>query len=317
MNRCRLLLTRNKAVTVLPRGATLRAPARPASTQPVPIETVLKGNVLMVMFNNPKKLNAWTDPVLRGLLASMMEAKERVDVKGVVVTGKGSYYSAGVDLSNTIQPMLPSKLIRSIRDHNQLLFDTFICFPKPIVAAVNGPVIGAALTSTLLMDSVIASETATFSLPFAKLGVPPEGCSSITLAERMGSEQAQRMLGLEHWIPTAAEAHAAGLIDEVVSSTASDELESPLMIRAHQLVEARIAGGGGRRFDAAEAARLRQVNALESADLANAFVSDKFLGAMYDFNVKRKKSRLAHFFWAARASLPIWQPKAIEPAYPE
>ena len=218
-------------------------------------------------------------------------------VKGVVITGSGKYYSAGVDLSSLIQPMAPAKLVKQIRDQNEKCFGLFLDFPKPIVAAVNGPAIGAAVTSTILTDRVLANEAATFSLPFAKLGVPPEGCSSVTWPERMGQTNAQRMLGPENWIPTANEAFEAGLIDEVVPGDAN-----ALVARAVEVVRERIAAGGKRRFDAAEHARLSKVNAQESATLANAFVSAKFLSAMEAFNVKRKKSQLATFFWLAKVT---------------
>jgi enoyl-CoA hydratase/carnithine racemase len=67
-------------------------------------------------------------------------------------------------------------------------------------------------------DSIVASEVATFSLPFAKLGVPPEGCSSALFVEHMGEATAQRILGPEAWIPTAAQAMDVGFptVDEVV-----------------------------------------------------------------------------------------------------
>ena len=55
----------------------------------------------------------------------------------------------------------------------------FIQFPKPIIAAVNGPGIGAGATAPALCDTIIASERATFSTPFKLLGVGPEGCSSV------------------------------------------------------------------------------------------------------------------------------------------
>ena len=119
-------------------------------------------------------------PLLSSLFKTLKEAGTSADVKGVVITGSGKYYSAGVDLSSMIKPMAPSKLVRQIRDQNELCFGSFLNFPKPIVAAVNGPAIGAAVTSTVLMDALIASPSASFSLPFAKLGVPPEGCSSVT-----------------------------------------------------------------------------------------------------------------------------------------
>ena len=52
-----------------------------------------------------------------------------------------------------------------------------------------------------------------------------------------------------------------------------------------------------------------------TATLANAFVDAKFLGAMYDFNTKRKKAQLATFFWLAKSSLPLWRPAPIRPSY--
>lgn len=261
-------------------------------------------------FNNEKKLNAWTMPLLKKLFTTLSDAASSADVKGVVITGNGKYYSAGVDLSSMIKPMAPAKLIKTIRDQNEMCFGTFINFPKPIVAAVNGPAIGAAVTSTVLMDVLLASESATFSLPFAKLGVPPEGCSSVTWPEKLGDTNAQRMLGSENWVPTGEEAKAAGLVDELVPGDAA-----ALVARAQAVVRERIAAGGGRRFDAAEHKRLVKVNADESATLANAFVSPPFLNAMYDFNVKRNKSDLRKVFWVAKTTLPLWQPSPIAPSY--
>ena len=162
------------------------------------------------------------------------------------------------------------------------------------------------------MDAVLASEAASFSLPFAKLGVPPEGCSSVTWPERLGDEAAQRMLGPENWIPSGSEALKCGLVDELVPGDAA-----ALVARAQAVVRERIAQGGARRFDDAENARLNKVNAEESATLANAFVSPPFLNAMYDFNVKRNKSDLRRVFWLAKTTLPLWQPAKIVPSYAE
>ena len=118
---------------------------------------------------------------------------------------------------------------------------------------------------------------------------------------------ARRREGAAHarpgeWIPTGAEAKAAGLVDELVKG-------DDVVDKAVAVVRERIAAGGGRRFDAAESARLNKVNAEESATLANAFVSNDFLSAMYDFNVKRGgKSQLKTIFWMAKTTLPLWQP---------
>ena len=162
MNRDELLI----AMLVLRRFASTKASAQLVET------SLCTSGVLTLRFNNEKKLNAWTMPLMKATFAEIERAAADDSVKGVVITGNGKYYSAGVDLSSTIKPMAPSKLIKIIRDQNEQVFSTFLNFPKPIVAAVNGPAIGAAMTSTILMDSVIASEDATFSVPFAKLGKP-------------------------------------------------------------------------------------------------------------------------------------------------
>lgn len=202
-----------------------------------------RSGVLTLRFNQEKKLNAWTMPLMREMFEELSRAKVSQEVKGVVITGSGKYYSAGVDLSSMIQPMAPRALIRQIRDQNQTVFETFINFPKPIIAAVNGPAIGAAVTTATLSDAIIAAESATFNLPFAKLGVPPEGCSSVTFKEMMGEKNAQRILSSENWIPTAREALEIGLISEVVPGDAEALLE-----RARTACEERIAAGGHRHI---------------------------------------------------------------------
>ena len=68
----------------------------------------------------------------------------------------------------------PRKLHEFIVKNNAAIFDAFLDFPKPLIVAANGPAIGACVTSATLCDAIIASEKATFSTPFAKLGIVPE-----------------------------------------------------------------------------------------------------------------------------------------------
>ena len=147
------------------------------------------------------------------------EANTNADVKAVVLTGTGKYYCAGVDLAATIRPMMPRTLHEDIRRSNRALFDHFLDLQKPILVALNGPAVGASVTSAALCDGIIAAPHATLSTPFARLGVPPEGCSSVHFANIMGEEAAARMLGAEGWQPTAEEARAVGLVEDVVDST--------------------------------------------------------------------------------------------------
>merc|ERR1712045_853468 len=151
------------------------------------------------------------------------------DTKVVVLTGTDPYYCAGVNLSATIQPMHPRKLHNMIFTSNQAVFDQFLDCPKPIIIGANGPAIGACVTSATLCDAIVASEQATFLTPFARLSIPPEGCSSVHFERMLGRQAASRMLN-DGWKPTAAEAAEIGLVKEVVE-------HERLLARAQELGE--------------------------------------------------------------------------------
>ena len=89
---------------------------------------------------------------------------------------------------------MPSTMRSHIEKYNRGVFDPYITFPKPIIAAVNGPAIGMAVTTASLTDYRIAAPTATFHTPFAQLGLPPEGCSSINFERLMGKKGSMIML---------------------------------------------------------------------------------------------------------------------------
>ena len=101
---------------------------------------------------------------------SFPQANSNPEVKAVVLTGKGKYYCAGVDLAATIRPMMPKKLHEDIRGHNQSLFDHFLNMQKPILVALNGPAVGASVTSATLCDGVVAVKHA--SLTYVRLPHP-------------------------------------------------------------------------------------------------------------------------------------------------
>ena len=116
---------------------------------------------------------------------------------------------------------------RNIQESNERCFNVFIEFPKPIIAAVNGPGIGSGTTAPALCDVILASERASFSTPFSALGVGPEGCASVHFQRILGGETARRLLE-EGWKPSAQEARDVGLVSEVV---AHDDLLARAQVR--------------------------------------------------------------------------------------
>ena len=255
--------------------------------------------VTTLTMNHPRRLNGWTAAMLDALLAGLHAVAEDPDTEAVVLTGVGDYYSAGVNLGGTLSLQHPRALHAAIVAHNQALFDAFLNLDKPIVAAVNGHAIGAPVTSATLCDAILAVEDATFLTPFSKLGIPPEGCSSIHFERLMGAESAQRMLGPEGWKPTAAEAAAVGLIDAVVPA-------DQLLDRARALARERVAGGRTFRAGSTRDALLA-ANARESVELADAFLSPPFLKAQMQFLWGKGKKQPAAMFFGLWATAPLWR----------
>lgn len=256
--------------------------------------------VTTLTMNNPRRLNGWTAEMLEALRDQISAVAADEATKVLILTGRGDYYSAGVNLSGTMKLEHPKRLHAFIVEHNEALFRLFIDFPKPILVAANGPAIGAPVTSATLCDGIVAAETATFSTPFARLGVTPEGCSSVVFERLLGARGAQRMLGPEGWTPTAREAKEAGLVQWVVPPDA-------LLEEAMTIARTWIEEGRARTYPLGMTReQLQGINARESRELADAFLSPPFLMGQARFLWKKKKRSFALMFLGLRATHPAW-----------
>lgn len=259
-----------------------------------------KNGVTTLTMNAPRRYNGWTAPMMEALFGALRTAADDPETRAVILTGADPYYCAGVNLSGVVSLSAPKALRERIRAHNQALFDTFIDFPKPILAAVNGPAIGASVTSATLCDGVIASDKATFSTPFAQVAIAAEGCSTVHLPRLMGPANAQRMIGPDGWVPTAAEALAAGLVQWVVP-------HATLLDAAQNIAEGWIAAGAKRTFRGGSTREeLKAVNATESEQVADSALSAAFLKNQYRFLRSKKKRGPAAVFFSLWLSRPLW-----------
>ena len=224
------------------------------------------------------------------------KANSLTEVRAIILTGSGQYYSAGANLSGSLKLMPPKQLRQFIVEINQALFDIFLNCQRPLLIAVNGPALGASVTSATLANHIIAADNATFSTPFAALGVSLEGCSSVHFPRLMGDKNAQRMLGSEGWKPTAQEALAAGLIQH-----------AQLMAAAEQVAREWLAKDEPRRFLAgSELAELKAVNARESQLLADSFLAADFLKGQARFLWRKSKYTPSAMFFSLWLFRPLW-----------
>jgi len=265
-----------------------------------PIVTSKHDGVTTLRMNRPERLNGWTFEMMEALKERFSFAAKDDDTKVLVLTGADPYYCAGVNLVATLRFAHPRKLRGMIKQYNQALFDVFLDFPKPILVAVNGPAIGASVTSATLCDGIVASENATFSTPFAALGVTPEGCSSVLFSRLMGKDNANRMLGEEGWKPTAKQALDVGLIQWIAPH---DKLNEEIQ----RIAQEWIASAALRRFRAGvKLEELKAINARESTILAETFFGVPFIKAQIAFLWRKKKRGLAIMFLTVLCLRPLW-----------
>lgn len=305
-----------------------------ASKKEALILTSDQNRVRTAIMNDPKRLNGWTEPMLLALKETFENAAADSDVDVLILSGAGKYYCAGVNLSGVLRPMHPQALHDLIYARNKAVFDQFLQFPKPVIAAINGPAIGASVTTATLCDALLVAEAASLSTPFARLGVPPEGCSSVHFAALLGSEAAaQRILGAEGWAPTASEAVDSGLARGPVVSPPEELLPAAQCLAEKWITNGRLhrslplppaagprggADGALGAEDLARAARLLEeyarVNERESRDLARAFLGPAFLAGQRDFLKSKGKNGNSAFFSALLAMRPMWSKLLSEDA---
>jgi enoyl-CoA hydratase len=155
---------------------------------PEPVLFEVRDRVALITVNDPDRRNAVTGEISGGLRAAVSRAEADTGVHAVVVTGAGSAFCAGADLS---------ALGSAADDGLKRLYDGFLAVADcalPTVAAVNGPAVGAGLNLALACDVRVAGPRALFDPRFQKLGIHPGGGMTWMLQRAAGPEVARAAL---------------------------------------------------------------------------------------------------------------------------
>jgi enoyl-CoA hydratase len=177
------------------------------------LEVDAADGVLRLRFNRPDMLNALTGAMADELAATVEGATGREDIRVLVITGTGSAFCAGADISGADAH---EHLDVSALDRANRIIRALTSCPKPVVAAVNGVAAGVGCSAALAADLVVAASSASFLLAFSRIGLMPDGAASLTVAAAVGRARAMRMALLAEPL-TAAEAYDAGLVSHLVS----------------------------------------------------------------------------------------------------
>jgi len=159
------------------------------------IELIRQEGIGFIYLNRPNVLNALNETMKNELIQALKETEEDDNVRVMILTGRGRGFCAGADLSRFIEAQESDKdHKKKIRFGSLDLPRAFIQYPKPIVAAINGPSYGFGFTVTLTCDIRLASERAKFSCAFVRIGVTPEFCSTYFLPRLIGYGKAAELI---------------------------------------------------------------------------------------------------------------------------
>jgi 2-(1,2-epoxy-1,2-dihydrophenyl)acetyl-CoA isomerase len=194
------------------------------------------GAVASVRLNNPAKLNALSETMTRELIDALEGLAGDPAVRAIVLTGEGRGFCSGADLGGMADEYRgggrarPSDLLD---EGYAKVVRLVVGAPKPVIAAVNGVAAGAGLSLALACDLRIASEAATFSMAFVRIGLVPDSGASYFLprivgaaaalelsitGERIDAERALRMGLVSRLAPAdALQADAAALAAELAA----------------------------------------------------------------------------------------------------
>ena len=155
--------------------------------------------IATITLNRPEQMNAFTNVMVREMVAAFDITDADDSVRSVIVTGAGRAFCAGADLSGgadtfnaSEQPdrVASDNTTRVPRDGGGRVTTRIYESRKPVIAAINGHAVGVGITMTLPMDIRVASVDAKIGFVFAKRGIVPEAASSWFLPRLVGISKA-------------------------------------------------------------------------------------------------------------------------------
>jgi enoyl-CoA hydratase len=166
--------------------------------------------------NRPASRNALDGPLHAAMLSAVRTVADEPEVRALVVTGAGDAFSAGGDFGLIEQMQSDTHLREATLNRSRTLFWSLVALEVPVIAAVNGPAVGAGATLALLCDIVLMAEQAYLAEPRVNIGLVPGDGSAIVWPLLAGIPAARAYLFTGDRMP-AAEAHRLGLIHRVVA----------------------------------------------------------------------------------------------------
>lgn len=183
---------------------------------PTTLRTIVDGPVATITLARPERMNAFNAAMHAELREALDQCERDEAVRIVVLTGEGRAFSSGQDLTVDLKRDEQGRLDLGPaleRDYNPLVL-RLSSYPKPIIAALNGPAVGASMNIALACDIVVAARSAYLQEAFARIGLIPDAGGTWILPRLVGPKQALALMLSAEAVP-AEEAQRMGLVYKV------------------------------------------------------------------------------------------------------
>ena len=188
------------------------------------LQTTREGAIVTLTMNQPETRNALTgNNAVQEFVDACDAIRLDTSIRCVIVTGAGPVFCSGGNVKDMQrffnQDIKPDLIREEYRNGIQRLPKALYNLDVPVIAAINGPAIGAGLDLTCMCDIRIASDKATFAESFVKVGIVPGDGGAWLLPRAVGMSKASEMAFTGEAL-NAQEALACGLVSRVVAPDA-------------------------------------------------------------------------------------------------
>src|SRR6266446_6366110 len=249
----------------------------------------IEGPIATITLNRPAAFNSINLSIAQKLeqLGAEIEGNDKIRV--LVIEGEGRAFSAGGDLQtigaaaakDTVAPVVGELL-----KHYHAFIETVRRMPKIVLSSVHGSAAGAGMGLAFVTDLCIAADDARFTPAYAKIGVSPDGGSTVGMVGTVGTRRALQVFLAEDSF-TAQQAYDWGLVSKVVPAA---ELKAATRKFAERLAQNPPAAIGSTKsliYQAAVTPTKQQLDA-EEEKIIDCMHTDEFLVAVKKFTSKGK-----------------------------
>ena len=261
----------------------------PAVTPADPALLRIDGPIATITLNRPAAFNSIDLSIAKKLEALGAAVEANADIRVLVIEGEGRAFCAGGDLQTigaAAEAGNVAPVVGELLKHYHAFIETVRRMPKIVLSSVHGSAAGAGMGLAFVTDLCIAADDARFTPAYAKIGVSPDGGSTVGMVGTVGTRRALQLFLAEDSF-SAQQAHDWGLVARVVPAPELKAATRQFAKRLAQNPPAAIAGTKSLVYQAAVTPIKQQLDA-EEAGIISCMQTEDFRDAVKRFTSKSK-----------------------------